>query len=132
MAVVDTCRRESTLRLRSCQLIWILYLTSEEDSPFYRMFTAAGNGGLSGYNRRARVESTATGFGESPMPRQNGSGYGGGYGYTPAGVDTTPQKAPRPEYSQPLQQPMSQPTSQPALSDMAEPRRAKYVHTRSR
>lgn len=80
------------------------------------MFTAAGNGGLSGYNRRARVESTANGFGESPMPRQN-AGYGG-YGYTPTGVDTTPQKPTRQEYS------ITQP-SQPALSEVAEPLRAR-------
>jgi hypothetical protein len=32
------------------------------------------------------------------MPRQNSRGYG----YSPTAVDTTPQKAPREEYSQPV------------------------------
>ena len=69
------------------------------------------------------------------MARQNGGGYGG-YGYTPTGVDSTPQKAPREEYNQPLTQPtpmggmgqpISQSMSQPlsAMTDTAEPPRAR-------
>lgn len=115
-------------KAHTSQLIWLLYLTSEEESPFYRIFTMGGNGGLSGYNRRARVESAATGFGESVMPRQNGGGYG--YGYQPTGVDSTPQKAQREpqghreEYGQPMGQPSMQPpqpmSAVSAVSDNAE------------
>jgi len=86
------------------QLVWILYLTSEEDSLFYHLLNSAGNGGLSGYSRRgARRDSTPafaggetgmiggiSGNGFSATPRNNGYSVGG---YAPTATETTPQKA---------------------------------------
>lgn len=74
------------------QLVWILYLTSEEDSLFYRLLTSGGNGGLSGYSRR-RADSSAGFAGEPVMPRQNGT-YNYNMGYAPAATDNTPVKQP--------------------------------------
>ncbi|CAD6581905.1 MAG: Transmembrane osmosensor [Tremellales sp. Tagirdzhanova-0007] len=85
-------------------LVWILYLTSEEDSIFYQILNARGNGGLSSYSRSgARRESTAafangeggqggggiSGPAFAATPRNNGYSMDG---YAPAGTETTPQK----------------------------------------
>jgi SHO1 osmosensor len=35
------------LLLSVMQILWVIYLTSEEDSMLYRMFNALGDGGLS-------------------------------------------------------------------------------------
>ena len=91
------------------QLVWLLYLTSEEDSTFYRLLNAGGNGGLAGNARRNRKRESAAafsgnenglasaGYGNTTprgMSGMNGGG-SGGYpmgGYANAGVDTTPVK----------------------------------------
>ena len=96
LAMVDVSSPRPTPA--DAQLIWVLYLTSEEGTPFYQILTAGGTGGLSGHSRSTRRHSNA-GFsgadndvsnngGYSATPRMNG-GYAMG-GYTPA--DTTPQK----------------------------------------
>lgn len=92
-----------------CKLVWIVYLTSEEDTFLYNILNSGGNGGLSNHNRRIgttvqRRDSTPgygggeMGLGNSigAMPRGissntvNSGGYGGGY--APAAMDGTPQK----------------------------------------
>jgi len=97
-------------------LVWLLYLTSEEDSTFYRILTSGGTGGLSSPGRRSRTSSrgarrdSATaglaggenglggGISNMGMSRgisSNNMNGGGGYpmgGYASAPVDTTPQK----------------------------------------
>lgn len=92
-----------------CKLVWIVYLTSEEDTFFYNMLNSGGNGGLSNHSRRIgtavqRRDSTPgygggeMGLGNSigGMPRgissntMNSGGYGGGY--SPAAMEGTPQK----------------------------------------
>lgn len=99
------------------QLVWLLYLTSEEDSTFYRLLNAGGNGGLAGNSHRSQKRQSAAaftgnetgissaGFGNTPRATSgiNGSGIGGGPagggggypmgGYANAGVDTTPVKS---------------------------------------
>jgi SHO1 osmosensor len=87
------------------QLVWLLYLTSEEDTFLYRLLTIGGTGGLSAHSRTPRRTSGAAySGGESGMgggmqggyastPRLNGGTYGlggGAGGYAPA--ETTPQK----------------------------------------
>ncbi|WVQ83498.1 hypothetical protein IAT38_005639 [Cryptococcus sp. DSM 104549] len=71
------------LLLTMVNLVWILYLTSEEDTYLYNLFNAGGNGGLSSNNRRVhsagagmhRRDSGAGGYGG-----EMGSGLGGGMG----------------------------------------------------
>lgn len=89
--------------------MWILYLTSEEDSFFYHVLNSMGNGGLSGYSRRgvrrgsgAAFAGGETGLGASmgggisgangfSAPVRN-NGYSMGGGYAPTATETTPQK----------------------------------------
>ncbi|OXB33523.1 SHO1 osmosensor [Cryptococcus neoformans] len=97
------------LLLTMVNLVWIVYLTSEEDTFFYNMLNSGGNGGLSNHSRRIgtavqRRDSTPgygggeMGLGNSigGMPRgissntMNSGGYGGGY--SPAAMEGTPQK----------------------------------------
>lgn len=96
-------------------LVWIIYLTSEEESFLHHLLNSAGNGGLSGFSRAPRRESAAAfvggengisnyggggigggiggGYSSTPTRPINGSGYSGG-GYAPAATDSaTPQKA---------------------------------------
>lgn len=92
-----------------CKLVWIVYLTSEEDTFLYNVLNSGGNGGLSSHNRRIgtsvqrRDETPGYGGGEmglgnsiGGMPRGissntiNSGGYGGGY--APASMEGTPQK----------------------------------------
>ncbi|WRT65399.1 uncharacterized protein IL334_002342 [Kwoniella shivajii] len=108
------------LLLTMVNLVWILYLTSEEDSFFYNILNSGGNGGLSGPSRRMGStpiahRDSASGFGGGGgemglggggmhnMSRGisshniNGGGGGGGFsggGYAPAATEGTPQKAP--------------------------------------
>jgi SHO1 osmosensor len=114
LAIVDVSK---AVDMANYQLVWILYLTSEEGTPFHRLLNAGGNGGMSNLTRRGpRRESTAafathsetglgggvpvgSGTGYSAPPRSNG-GYpmggtmgGTGMGYAPAATDTTPQKS---------------------------------------
>lgn len=89
--------------------MWILYLTSEEESPFYRIFTAGGTGGLSSNRRRAHSEA---GY-ES---RQNYNAFTpASAGYAPTPVDMTPQKAPREE---PAATPMTPEQNKPRAKAM--------------
>ncbi|EIW69197.1 hypothetical protein TREMEDRAFT_69025 [Tremella mesenterica DSM 1558] len=115
------------LLITFADLIWLLYLTSEEDSAFYRILNSAGNGGLSGPNRRARHEST---FGHEAgvTPPGNGFSNGGGYpmgGYANAASMDTPQKA----------APLAREYTPPASEERAQafPLRAKalYAYTAS-
>ncbi|KAK8861281.1 hypothetical protein IAR55_002100 [Kwoniella newhampshirensis] len=55
------------LQLLISQLVWILSLTSEEDTFFYNLLNSGGNGGLSTSNRRiggskSRRDSASAGF----------------------------------------------------------------------
>ncbi|KAK4690050.1 SHO1 osmosensor, partial [Tremellales sp. Uapishka_1] len=97
------------------QIIWVLYLTSEEDSTIYHLLTAGGTGGLAGPSRRNRgsmhvgrrdsASAALAGGGENGIgggggmgmsrPSGNMNNGGGGYpmgGYSSAPIDTTPQK----------------------------------------
>lgn len=97
------------LLLTMVNLVWIVYLTSEEDTFLYNVLNSGGNGGLSSHNRRIgtsvqrRDETPGYGGGEmglgnsiGGMPRGissntiNSGGYGGGY--APASMEGTPQK----------------------------------------
>lgn len=101
-------------KLTNDQLVWLLYLTSEEDSTFYRLLNAGGNGGLAGNSHRSQKRQSAAafsgnengissgGFGNTPRAASGMHGStgtpvgGGGYpmgGYANAGVDTTPVKS---------------------------------------
>nr|XP_031859083.1 high osmolarity signaling protein SHO1 [Kwoniella shandongensis]KAA5526155.1 high osmolarity signaling protein SHO1 [Kwoniella shandongensis] len=109
------------LLLTMVNLVWVLYLTSEEDTFFYNLLNSGGNGGLSSNNRRiggsmGRRDSATTGFAGGEMGISGHSGgisrgissnhiNGGGYpvgGYAPAATEGTPQKAPsvRDNYNQ--------------------------------
>lgn len=116
IAIVDVSFYTIYPTQSDAKLVWLLYLTSEEDSTFYRLLNAGGNGGLSSNTRRSRKRESAAAF-SSGNAHENGigggvgSGYGGasgtprtatglngngGYpmgGYANAGVDTTPVKA---------------------------------------
>ncbi|WVW79691.1 hypothetical protein I302_101661 [Kwoniella bestiolae CBS 10118] len=103
-------------------LVWIIYLTSEEESFFYNLLNSGGTGGLSGPDRRMRSAPIAhrdsvSGFGNGGGEMGIGGGMGvnnnmsrgisshsigGGYpvggvggtgGYAPAATEGTPQKA---------------------------------------
>ncbi|WVN90518.1 uncharacterized protein L203_105754 [Cryptococcus depauperatus CBS 7841] len=92
------------LLLTIVNLIWLLYLTSEQDTFIYSLLNSGGNGGLSG-NRRiggpVRRDSTA-GYGGGEMGMGGSIGGMGrgissnnmnGGGYAPAATEGTPQKA---------------------------------------
>nr|XP_019012367.1 SHO1 osmosensor [Kwoniella pini CBS 10737]OCF51148.1 SHO1 osmosensor [Kwoniella pini CBS 10737] len=73
------------LLLTMVDLIWIIYLTSEEESFFYNLLNSGGNGGLSGNNRRMRSapvphRDSTSGFGNSGGEMGTGGGLGGGAG----------------------------------------------------
>ncbi|KIR25882.1 high osmolarity signaling protein SHO1 [Cryptococcus deuterogattii LA55] len=97
------------LLLTMVNLVWIVYLTSEEDTFLYNVLNSGGNGGLSGHNRRIgtsvqrRDETPGYGGGEMGLGNSiggmsrgitsntiNSGGYGGGY--APASMEGTPQK----------------------------------------
>ncbi|OCF34531.1 SHO1 osmosensor [Kwoniella heveanensis CBS 569] len=59
------------LLLTMVDLVWIIYLTSEEDSFFYNLLNSGGTGGLSGPSNR-RMGSTRISH------RDSTGGYGGG------------------------------------------------------
>ncbi|OCF58360.1 SHO1 osmosensor [Kwoniella mangroviensis CBS 10435] len=111
------------LLLTMVDLVWIIYLTSEEESFFYNLLNSGGTAGLSGPDRRMRsapiphrdsVSGFGNGGGEMGIGGMNnmsrgisshsigggGGGIGGGYpvgggsgGYAPAATEGTPQKA---------------------------------------
>ncbi|ORY27677.1 hypothetical protein BCR39DRAFT_224863 [Naematelia encephala] len=89
-----------SLLLAMVDLVWILYLTSEEDTLFYNVLNAGGNGGLSSHSRRQARRDSAAAFAGGETGIGNVSGYqstpriNGSYsmGYAPAATDTTPQK----------------------------------------
>ena len=87
------------LLLTIVNLVWILFLTSEEESPFYRFLNLGGT--PTGNGRRTHSEH---GYGE---PVRQTPVYGGGpafSGYAPTATDTTPQKIREPTPVQ-IQQP---------------------------
>ncbi|KAL7419870.1 Transmembrane osmosensor [Cryptotrichosporon argae] len=80
--------------LLSCivDLVWLLYLTSEEDTLFYNILTMGGTGGLSGPSggRRSKLAHPESNYNASPAPMRSGTSVGynnransaadGGYG----------------------------------------------------
>ena len=92
LAIVDV---SEPVGLYSCQLLWILFLTSEEGTPFHTLLNIGGNGGLSSSNRRAIRRDSTAGFanhGDAGVfgGNMNGASYaeGGGInagtGYVPS------------------------------------------------
>ncbi|KAI9510820.1 hypothetical protein F5148DRAFT_498286 [Russula earlei] len=65
------------LILAMVDIIWVLYFTSEEDSLALYIFNSLGTGGLSSPSRRRRTRTTSV---------HNPASYGGGGGYTAAGI----------------------------------------------
>ena len=99
------------------QLVWLLYLTSEEDSLFYRLLNSGSSAGLSGPSRRTRHEST---FGHEAVLRPTSNGFSNGGGYPMGGYATAPAAHDSPQKVNPLAREFSPPASeerphQPAL-----------------
>jgi len=65
------------LILAMVDILWVLYFTSEEDSLSLYIFNSLGTGGLSPPSRRRRTRTTSL---------HNPASYGGGGGYTAAGI----------------------------------------------
>jgi SHO1 osmosensor len=65
------------LILAMVDILWVLYFTSEEDSLSLYLFNSLGTGGLSPPSRRRRTRTTSL---------HNPASYGGGGGYTAAGI----------------------------------------------
>ena len=86
------------------QLVWVLFLTSEENSGLHAFFNSGGSGGMSGNARRNRRMDSGfageSGYGAATggisnrgISNLNSPINGGGYsGYAPAATDHTPQK----------------------------------------
>ena len=133
------------LLLTIVNLVWLLYLTSEEESPFYR-FLYAGSPPQGGGGRRTRTHSHSDVYGSgngigSGIGNDVGGGNGRAYGASPAfsgyaptgtGLDTTPQKL-RDESLASQRQPQVQPMSMSqSPSNLQQQQQQQTAHLRAK